>query len=128
MSFLLIFLAILATARLTRLVTTDGITEPLRDRLEAKASFGDQWVVDLTPDGATARLSHRTGKWPTFVRFVRDITECDWCTSVWIGAGVAAAAYFLPFAVFAWPALALGASYAVGLMAMIEGKLEVHND
>lgn len=123
MSVLIIFLAVLATARLTRLVTTDMITEPIRDRIDSDASYGDEWIVDLTPHGATARLIHRHGKMATFQRFVNDVVNCPWCASIWIGALVAALAFLLPTAAFVWPALALAASHLTGLLHAFEGLL-----
>jgi hypothetical protein len=125
---LIIFLAIFATARLTRLVTADAITQPIRDRIERDASYGDEWEVEFTENGAVANLHHRPGKMATFQRFVRDLTDCAWCTSIWVGAGAAALAYSLPTAAFVWPALALTASHLTGLVAAFEGVLYSHQD
>jgi hypothetical protein len=66
-AWLLVTLAVLATARLTRLVTTDSITDPAR-----------AWLHDHTPP------------WVTY------LVHCPWCVSVWLGAGVAAATYNWP--------------------------------
>jgi hypothetical protein len=58
----------LAVYRLTRLVTTDRISEPLRDRLVGHPVLG----------------------------FVGEGIECDWCVSVWMGAVVAAGRRWAP--------------------------------
>ncbi len=58
----------LAAYRLTRLVTTDRVSEPVRDRLVGHPVFG----------------------------FVGEGIECDWCVGVWVGAGVAAAGKWWP--------------------------------
>lgn len=52
------------TARLTRLVTADSITDPARDWIEAKAK---------------AKLGK--GAWAKF----DDLVSCPWCVSVWVG-------------------------------------------
>ena len=58
----------LAAYRLTRLVTTDRISEPVRD-----------WLVDHPRWG-----------------FVGEGVECDWCVGVWVGGGVVLARAFVP--------------------------------
>lgn len=57
-----------AAYRLTLLVTTDEITQPLRDRIAADA-----------PDSFLDRL-----------------VNCPWCAGVWVGMGVAAARAIAP--------------------------------
>lgn len=56
----------LAVARLTRLVTTDLITERPREALSARSDFLD------------------------------DLLHCGWCTSMWCGLGVVAARRCVP--------------------------------
>lgn len=75
----------LACYRLTRLVTTDRITEPLRDRIDP---------------GSTAGY------------FVR----CDWCSGMWVAAGVVAARTLAP-RVWAPIATALAFSAVTGIIA-----------
>lgn len=78
--------AVLACARLTRLVTTDTITAPLRARLELLAS----------------RVGTRYG-WV----LLHELVTCPWCNGYWIGlAGSGAALAICPFAdVGPWVAL-----------------------
>jgi len=58
--------AVLATARITRLITEDSITEPLRDR-----------AMEIHPK-------------------LGELVHCRMCTSVWAGAFVAATSRVAP--------------------------------
>lgn len=66
-------LAALATFRLTRLVTADTITEGAR-----------RWAGGVRPWNGVPRLDR-----PRTFEFI----TCPWCTSVWIGAAVAASTW-----------------------------------
>lgn len=84
-------LGFLLTLRLTRLVTTDKITEPLRDKLRAYLSPFDYGVYDQN----TATMT----KVPKTLRSrsasaLSSLVDCDWCTSVWVAAAVAPLAYY----------------------------------
>ena len=57
-----------AAYRLTRLVTTDTITEPMRD-----------WVANRAPNGR-----------------VDTLVNCPWCTGVWVGFAVQVARTVAP--------------------------------
>jgi hypothetical protein len=90
-----LILAIGAAARLTRLVTIDTITAPLRARV-MKAT-GD-------PDHPVSVLM-----------------RCPWCMGVWISGPVAAWAYFTwGHWWFTVPALALTCAHAAGYAATRE--------
>ncbi|QPO17090.1 membrane protein [Gordonia phage Lilbeanie] len=89
MDVLTVILTIVAVARLTRLVVADAITYPIRARIVL-------WT------GEESRLTY--------------FVTCSWCVSIWLGAGVAAAAYW--FADDRWwlyVVLALAASYVAGV-------------
>jgi len=60
----------LATYRLTRLITDDHITEPIRRR------FMERYPPETT----------KLGYW----------ASCPWCASVWVGAGVVTARLVAP--------------------------------
>lgn len=93
-AWLLVFLAIGATARLTRLVTADAITEPIRDRLIRR------W-------GEDAKLSY--------------LITCDYCASVYIAPWVAWVTIYWPDnRVVLIVLLALTASLASGLISKVE--------
>lgn len=81
----------LAVARVTRLVTTDYITAPIR-----------QWAVLKL--GTASKGAY--------------LITCDWCTSLWIGAAAAPLAYW--HGQNWWyliPAAALAYSHVTGLLA-----------
>jgi hypothetical protein len=77
-----------AAWRLTRLVTTDRISEPLRDRLIGHPRLG----------------------------FIGEGIECDWCVGVWMGAVVAAAGRYTP-RLWKFGRYALVVAGAVGLIS-----------
>ncbi len=64
MTALTLLLAALATARFTRLITTDRITQAPR-----------HWVLRRLPDG----------------HLLAYLLVCDWCASMYVGAGAATA-------------------------------------
>lgn len=86
--------AALATARLTRLVTTDRITEAPRNAVLRR----------LDADSLLAYL-----------------IVCDWCASVYVGAAVAAVATWGP-SWSVWVLAALAYSYVAGYLAAREGE------
>lgn len=99
-AFILIAL-ILATARLTRLITIDKIGDWIRNRVAMR--FGDRSKL-------------------TYLFF------CPWCMSVWVAAVLTPATWFATglqdgIPVTAWwaiPAIALAVSQTVGLLRAIE--------
>lgn len=91
MDFVTLAILALATARVTRLITSDRVTASLRAALVRKA-------------GATSRLTY--------------LIHCDWCVGMYVGTGAAVAWHFLhgnPY--FDVPMIALGLSYFTGYMA-----------
>lgn len=95
-------LDVLAVHRLTRLVTRDTITRPLRARVIALAYGTDEWKWpnDTVPTGAYDALSE--AEWdqrpesdddaPKLAAFV----ICPWCVGLWISFGVVAARRYAP--------------------------------
>jgi hypothetical protein len=79
----------LATHRLTRLVTTDDVTRPLRERV---------W---RTRPPETSRLGYAL--------------TCDWCSSVWAASLLVACSTMLPW--FGTVLLSLAVSSVAGLIA-----------
>lgn len=63
----------LATYRLTRLVTTDTITQPLRDRVFAE----------------TGRIRGKHARPSAVAEKVEYLITCPWCVSVYAGGAVA---------------------------------------
>ncbi|MFE7963396.1 DUF1360 domain-containing protein [Streptomyces cellulosae] len=67
--------SILAAARITRLITADTITQPLRDALSRRAQ-----LRPLNDGTGTARLAPLPWRWSA------KLVACHWCASVWVGA------------------------------------------
>lgn len=86
----------LAVARLTGLVAADEISRPARD-----------WLVDRLPLSRAAVA-------------VEYLLTCVWCVSVWVAAGVVAAAWH--WGTRAWllgPALVLASSQIAGMTSTV---------
>lgn len=84
---------VLATARLTRVVTSDTITDSLRTRIFMK------WP----PENHGRHRAHPIGQ----------LIDCPWCSGWWIaGATVAVAAQYVnvPVPLIVWPAVAESAA------------------
>jgi hypothetical protein len=116
-----VILVSLATHRLTRLSTRDKF--PLicvpRDK------FVERWGVyaDAEPHERGKSISGK--KTNLFMRSLAYAVECDWCTSMWVGAGVTYGTwYFLPAQMGAptvlWVLLWLSSSSLTGLIAQRE--------
>lgn len=88
-------IAVLACARITRLITRDRITQPLRMR-------------------AVNRLGIES--WGAY------LIQCDWCTGLWVAAVVMPAAWWWGHSPWLQlPLLVLAAAYAIGWTASREG-------
>jgi hypothetical protein len=118
----------LAVYRLTKLVTDDGITQPLRDRVieaayvaagRAEAERG-KWLDGF--DG-----SMREGDWQQLAESDPDppkmatLVVCPWCSSVWLALGLA----FVVRRSRWWPAMAdaLAWSAAAGVVTEARGRI-----
>lgn len=89
-----LLVAALATGRLTRLITRDRIMHAPR-----------RWLLSkLEPEGLAAYL-----------------LVCDWCASVYVGAGMALLLWAGPAWVL-WPLYALAFSYVAGWLASKEDE------
>lgn len=87
----------LAVARLAGLITTDVITEPLRNSLLKRLNPDKTWH---------AQLAYLTG--------------CQWCASIWIAAMIIPTAYWsgdTPW--LQVPALILAASHLTGILSTL---------
>jgi len=100
----------LAIARLTRLVTSDVITEPARERLVC-------WTYRRHGDEGEAPATgwvDFSGADPDAPKLAKLVT-CPWCVSVYLGAAVVVLRRWLP----GWHLIARGlaASEVAGLLA-----------
>lgn len=103
MTWMTMLLAIGATVRLTRLLTLDVITFPIRD-----------WLAARTQDASTKdKISLRV----RLLAFVEEMVTCTWCLSIWIGVPVVAVAWsYGETGWFVVPALMLTASLVTGMI------------
>jgi hypothetical protein len=96
MDTITLVIAALVTARVTRLITTDRITQAPRT-----------WLLSrLNSEGLAAYL-----------------VVCDWCTSVYVGLGVGVVG--LAVGLWSWPwivPLGLAFSYVAGMLARGEAE------
>lgn len=127
MEFLLVILICLATFRITRLVTRDKL--PLIDL--PREAFVQRWGA--YEDVKRVRVADNWRWWRYFwagefesvdgnhqtnlvMKSLAYLWECDWCTSVWVGAGVAYTSTIfvdVPYPFLVW----LAASAVTGLIA-----------
>lgn len=103
MAFIVFLLALGTALRLTRLVTHDTITEPIRDFFARSESRG--------------------------ARFVTKLLQCPWCAGFWISLATSIAALDVaPIDLPTWfvlPALTLTTSYLVGAVSTAMFTLEI---
>lgn len=91
----LALLAVLATYRLTRLITADRILQAPR-----------AWIV-------------QRNRWAGY------LVTCDWCMSIWVAPAPVALALVWPTNRLVWGALlALSASALAGLLSLAEARLD----
>jgi hypothetical protein len=91
-----ILLTVLATARLTRLVNKDEVTDPIR-------------IAVIRRYGEDSRPAYFLG--------------CPWCVSIWVGfALVPYALWITDLSLWLWPLLALAASWFTGITAAWDGE------
>jgi hypothetical protein len=99
MSTLLVVLLIGATARVTRLATTDAIFETPRSAVERRAPEKLAYLI-----------------------------RCNWCASVWIGFAVFIFGWYAPDTMVLIVAGALTASQLAGWAALATGLAEAAED
>lgn len=104
----------LAAHRLTRLVSADVITQPLRDYLVERAyrAKGDDGGV---PANGWADYAEADPDAPK----VASLLVCRWCVGFWVSVGVVAARRLAPRP-WGYVARVLAASSAAALLAAVE--------
>jgi len=108
---------LLATHRLTRLVTADVLTQSARDRLVGWSYRQRGWTEDDTDIEPASGWADYAQVDPTAPKLATLLT-CRWCASVYLGAAVVAARRWLPG--WGYVATALAASSAAALLAAME--------
>lgn len=111
------FLYLVGTYRGTRLVTRDKL--PIigvpRDR------FVQRWGV--YDDADDRRVSLNNKQTNIVMASLAYLWECDWCMSIWIGAGLGYLTWRWPETLL-WVLLVLTASGVTGWIASLEGYLD----
>lgn len=91
----LAILSFLAAARITRIITRDSITQPLRTWLVNRLGIDSKWS---------------------------ELLQCDWCMGVWVATAVTGAAWaWGGHWWIGWPMYALAAAQVTGWLASREG-------
>jgi len=116
--WLLVPLALLATHRITRLITRDAI--PLI--AIPREAFAQRWATFADAKTSEERRTSIGGKRTNIVMSsLAYLWECDWCTSAYVGAGIAVASYhWFDELWFQYVLLAVAASSIAGLIAQRE--------
>lgn len=108
MDMLTFLLALASSARLTRLIVADSITLPLRERLA-------NHIVNRSQEGRSIRPA----------LWFQDLTNCEWCTGVWVAAAITPLAWAgNGHTWFLLPASILTVSYLIGVAAVVLAAIE----
>lgn len=112
---LLVPLIALATHRCTRFVTRDKLALICTPR----EKFVERWGTYVDNKGDQRKISINGKKTNILMSSLAYAWECDWCTSIWIGAGLTYLTYRWTD-VLMWVLTALTASSVTGLIATKE--------
>lgn len=105
--FALFILLALACYRVTRLVTTDKITEPVFDRM--RFGLERRWYAKHGPEGSDTHFNSKLAY----------LLSCPWCLGFWVsGAGtlLVSLAYGLDYPIITWFAL----STVIGFLGRLD--------
>lgn len=118
--WLLVIVLILATHRVTRLITRDALPIIAIPR----EAFANRWATfaDAPPERKWEGISGK--KTNIVMSSIAYLWECDWCTSMWVAAALTTIAYYLtPLGdqhVYVAVLVGLAASTGTGLIAQRE--------
>jgi len=104
----LVALASLAAYRVTRLVTSDKITEPIFDRI--RFGLERRWYVKHGPADSDTHFNSKLAY----------LLSCPWCLGFWVSGAttvVLSWAYGLDYPILTWLAM----STVVGFLGRIDG-------
>jgi hypothetical protein len=104
----LVALASLAAYRVTRLVTSDKITEPFFDRI--RFGLERRWYAKHGPEGSDTHFNSKLAY----------LLSCPWCLGFWVCGVftmVLSLAYGLDYPILTWLAM----STVVGFLGRIDG-------
>lgn len=118
---LALLLAFGATARLTRLVTTDVFPPTVALRARVLAIGVRRHTRPLNAASGVTRTDTSLAVDKTRSWWPYKLLTCGWCLSFWIGLAAVTVAYFQPRAWwFLLPAAALTASHITGLLSRLD--------
>lgn len=114
-----------AAYRLTKLITDDGITQPLREAVIADAYERAHRTGEAHAISAELGAETKPDEWQQIATAdeeppkMAQLITCRWCTGVWVGLGIVLVARRFRRA---WPALAdaLALAAAAALIAGLE--------
>jgi len=104
----LVALASLAAYRVTRLVTSDKITEPFFDRI--RFGLERRWYAKHGPVGSDTHFNSKLAY----------LLSCPWCLGFWVSGVttvIVSVAYGLDYPILTWLAM----SAVVGFLGRIDG-------
>lgn len=110
-----VLLLCLATHRVTRFVTRDKL--PLI--CAPRDAFVERWGVYVDTPRQERKVSINGHDTNIFMRSLAYAWECDWCTSIWVGAGLTYLTWRWHDTMI-WVLTALAASCVAGLIATVE--------
>ena len=125
MVILVLVVYLLASARLTRLINYDTLTDPFRLAIARRAETARQAAIEaeVNQQITTAELhSRRQERWLTAYEFA----GCAWCIGFWVSLAGSVA----PVVIVGWPwwatlPLALAASHLIGLFAPLSADEDI---
>jgi hypothetical protein len=113
LSVLISALTLLATCRITRLITEDTITKPARDWITRRA----QPRPPARPGGRADPYGGAERPAPRAWRYAAKLVVCPWCSGFWVSAATTLAYFRCWLGVWPTATLALGFAYTVAVFA-----------
>lgn len=101
-----------AIARITRLLTDDTLTQPLRDYLDTQAA--DRWYA--ADESHPTVLTHALTA-PRRWRYLAKLTHCPWCAGFWVAAALVLGFFRAWWGLWPWHCLPLTFAYLVAVLA-----------
>ena len=125
-TLLVLAIYLLASARITRLINLDAVSDPLRlavaRRVEAARAAADEGEYSGGKPALVESFRRRQRRWHTAYEFL----QCPWCVGFW----VALAGAVVVVAVLQWSwwwvlPIALAVSHAIGVLARFAEDEEI---
>lgn len=125
MVILVLTIYLLASARLTRLINFDKITDPFRLAIARRAEVARQAAIEAETNMQTTTAEmygRRQERWLTAYEFA----GCAWCIGFWVSlAGAVAPVVIIGWHWWAALPVALAASHLIGLCAPLSADEDI---